>query len=327
MKRELYGKGVPRDVGTIAAATLLAALLHLATPAGSHTWHWLHLVAEKLYLVPILLAAARFGLPAALATALFASGFFALHVLRQWAGLPMVQAEQWAALVNSWLVAAVAGTLFDRVHRSAAELGLAHEETLTALASSLELREPYTGGHSRRVRDYSLALADEMGLTGDDFRTGLARGALLHDIGKIGIPDRILLKQGPLDADEWPQMRKHPDLGADLIGDIPFLSRARDLVRAHQERYDGNGYPRGLSGESIPVEARIFAVADAFDALTTDRPYRRAATWDSAARRIAEERGSQFDPEVVDAFLRVPFEEWSRVASATGVLINREERT
>lgn len=312
-------------MAAIAGTTLLAAALHLALPAGSHSWHWLHLGAEKVYLVAILLAAARLGLRAALVTAGAASGLFALHVLRQWAGLPMVQADQWAALVDFWLVAGVAGALFERVHRDAAELRVAHEETLAALAGSLELREPYTAGHSRRVRGYSLLLAEEMGLTDDEFRTGLARGALLHDIGKIGIPDRILLKEASLTEDEWRQMRRHPDLGASLIGDIPFLQKTRELVRAHHERHDGRGYPRGLAGAGIPIEARIFSVADAFDALTTDRPYRPGLSWEEAARRIAEGHGSQFAPEVVDAFLRAAsFEEWSRVASDTGVALRKD---
>ena len=311
-------------VAAIAGTTILAAALHLALPAGSHPWYWLHLVAGKLYLIAILLAAARLGLRAALATAGAASGLFAIHVVRQWAGLPMVQADQWAALVDFWLVAGVAGALFERVRRDAAELRVAHEETLAALAGSLELREPYTGGHSRRVRGYSLLLAEEMGLTDDEFRTGLARGALLHDIGKIGIPDRILLKEASLTGDEWRLMRRHPDLGASLLGDIPFLQKTRELVRAHHERHDGSGYPRGLAGEGIPLEARIFSVADAFDALTTNRPYRPGASWTEATRQIAEGHGSQFAPEIVDAFLRVPFDEWSRVASDTGMALRKD---
>ena len=149
----------------------------------------------------------------------------------------------------------------------------------------------------------------------------MAWGALLHDVGKIGITDRVLLKAGPLSDGEWREMRKHPDLGATLVGEIGFLRPARELVRAHHERYDGAGYPRGLAGDAIPLGARIFGVADAFDALTTDRPYRRGLDHTEAARRIAAGRGSQFDPAVVDAFLRIPADAWSRAASATGVAL------
>lgn len=312
-------------IGIIAGGVLLTAAVHVALPAGPHSWHWLHLLAQKLYYVPILMTASWFGLGATLGTTLAVSLFFGFHVLKDWAGLPMVQADQIAEIANFWLVAIVAGLLFTRERRALDEVRFAHGETLTALASSLELREPYTAGHSRRVRDYALLLADAMGLAEEGLRSAVAVGALLHDVGKIGIPDRIL-KEGPLGEEEWRDMRRHPDLGAALIGDIRFLAAARELVRAHHERYDGSGYPRGLAGDAIPLGARIFAVADAFDALTTERPYHCALDPTEASRRIAAGRGSQFDPAVVDAFLRVPREAWSRVASADSVALTGRPR-
>jgi HD-GYP domain-containing protein (c-di-GMP phosphodiesterase class II) len=134
----------------------------------------------------------------------------------------------------------------------------------------------------------------------------LAHGVLLHDIGKIGIPDSILLKPGPLTPDEWKTMRTHPEIGKRLIEKIPFLRGAVPIVYSHHEKWDGSGYPRGLAAEGIPVGARIFAVVDAFDAMTFDRPYSRAIAFDAAKAELKRCAGSHFDPAVVEAFLRVP---------------------
>src|SRR5258708_18834818 len=134
----------------------------------------------------------------------------------------------------------------------------------------------------------------------------LRRGALRHDIGKIGVPDHILRKAGPLTENEWYTMKTHPDLGAKIIGNVPFLEEVAVIIRAHHERWDGNGYPLGLAGEQIPLRARIFAVADSFDAMTADRPYRRARQLDEAIAQIKRCSGPQFDPQIVAALLTVP---------------------
>jgi putative nucleotidyltransferase with HDIG domain len=134
----------------------------------------------------------------------------------------------------------------------------------------------------------------------------LRRGALLHDIGKIGVPDHILRKPGPLTENEWTTMRLHPDLGAKIIAHVPFLEEVAVIIRAHHERWDGNGYPVGTAGQAIPLGARIFAVADSFDAMTSDRPYRRGRQLDEALAEVERCSGSQFDPQVVTAFLAVP---------------------
>ena len=308
---------------TVAVGVGVAGLLHLLTPAGPHGWHWLHLVAGKLYYLPIVLAAAWFGASATAGVTLAVTALSVAHVFREWAGLPMVQAEQLAEIGTFWLVGLVSAALFGRERRAREAMRLAHEETLAALAGSLELRESYTAGHSRRVRDYALLLADDMGLRDPAFRASLAHGAFLHDVGKIGIPDRVLLKPAPLEDDERAVMRQHPDMGARLVGQIGSLQGARELILAHHERYDGKGYPLGLAGAAIPLAARIFGVADAFDALTTDRPYHGALSWEEAAATIAAGRGSQFDPAVADSFLRIPFEDLSRVAASTGVALQR----
>ncbi|MBI2369966.1 MAG: response regulator [Deltaproteobacteria bacterium] len=191
-----------------------------------------------------------------------------------------------------------------------------HETTLAALVSALDARERETTAHSWRVRDYTLHLARVIGVPAAEWGD-IGKGALLHDIGKIGVPDAILLKPGPLTSEEWIEMRKHPEIGYRILEGIAGLERAREIVYAHQERFDGRGYPRGLVGEAIPHGARIFAVVDAFDAITSDRPYRRAQPFSVARQEIERGSGTQFDPQVAEAFLSIPFEEWERIRSAS----------
>ena len=199
-----------------------------------------------------------------------------------------------------------------RVEQATRDLSAAYHEleetyrsTLEALGSALDTRDIGTEAHSRRVHGYALATARTFGLAPPMMRD-LAHGVLLHDIGKIGIPDAILLKPGPLTPEEWKIMRTHPEIGKRLIERIPFLRGAVPIVFAHHEKWDGSGYPGGLRGEEIPLGARIFAVVDAFDAMTFDRPYSKAITFDAAKTEIKRCAGTHFDPEVVEAFLRVP---------------------
>ena len=180
-----------------------------------------------------------------------------------------------------------------------------YQQTLEALGAALDSRDVGTESHSRRVHGYSLALAREHGVP-EDGLTDLAHGVLLHDIGKIGIPDAILLKPGGLTPDEWKVMRTHPEIGKRLIEKIPFLHGAIPVVWCHHEKWDGSGYPRGLKGEGIPINARIFAVVDAFDAMTFDRPYSKAIPFDAAIAEIKRCAGAHFDPHVVESFMRVP---------------------
>ncbi len=198
--------------------------------------------------------------------------------------------------------------LEDMVLAKTQELGEAYDRTLEALVTALDARECETGNHSQRVVRVTLAICDRMDIGGEE-RGTIARGALLHDIGKIGVPDHVLLKPGKLTDDEWVEMRKHPDIGARILSGIDFLREASEIVRAHQERYDGQGYPRGLAGEEIPIGARIFAVADALDAIVSDRPYRRGQSIEHARAEIAAGAGTQFDPAVVKAFLSLTDEE------------------
>jgi len=188
-----------------------------------------------------------------------------------------------------------------------AELEDTYRATLEALGSALDTRDVGTHAHSRRVVGYSLSIAHAFGVDESQMRD-IEHGVLLHDIGKIGIPDGILLKPGRLGAEELKIMRTHPELGRRLVERIPFLRGAVPIVYHHHERWDGTGYPTGLEGEMIPLGARIFAVADAFDAMTCDRPYSVAISFEAARVEIERCAGSHFDPAVVKAFLTVPLE-------------------
>jgi len=188
-----------------------------------------------------------------------------------------------------------------------------YRATLRALAQALEARDVETRGHSDRVVAYSIRLGKELGLT-DKQLIAIEQGALLHDIGKIGLPDSILLKPGALTDVEWTEMRSHIDYGLNIIAGIDFLSGARPIVGQHHEKYDGTGYPAGLRGEMIHINARIFAVADALDAITSDRPYRAARSYAEARDEIARGSGRHFDPGVVDAFLGIPDSDWAAMA-------------
>lgn len=184
------------------------------------------------------------------------------------------------------------------------ELRATYEATLEALSTALDSRDSDTEGHSRRVVDYTSAIARRLGLSEEQF-AALLNGALLHDVGKIGVPDDILRKAGPLTEAEWEVMKRHPEQGCRMLEHIGFLNDALPVVRHHHERYDGSGYPDKLKGEDIPLGARIFAVADAFDAMTSHRPYRTSCSIELAREEIARCAGTQFDPAVVEAFLQL----------------------
>lgn len=193
-------------------------------------------------------------------------------------------------------------SLFEELQLSNIELTLAYESTIEGWSRALDLRDNETEGHSQRVTELTLRLAGAMGLT-DSELIHIRRGALLHDIGKMGIPDAILLKPGPLTDEEWAIMRKHPIYAQELIHAIAFLRPALDIPYYHHEKWDGSGYPAGLRGEAIPLAARIFAVVDVWDALRSDRPYRRAWPDDKVRAYLHEQVGRHFDPRVVAAFM------------------------
>jgi response regulator RpfG family c-di-GMP phosphodiesterase len=198
------------------------------------------------------------------------------------------------------------------LQRALTDVEEAYNNTLLALVAALDAREHETSDHSQRVVRYSIAVAMRLGIQGPEL-ADIGRGALMHDVGKIGVPDSILLKPGPLSPCEWEEMKKHPEIGFNILKGIPFLTVPAEIVLSHQERYDGTGYPRRLSGNDIPIGARIFMVADTLDAITSDRPYRKSQTFEAARAEIKRCEVTQFDREVVDAFLSISVDELKEI--------------
>jgi putative nucleotidyltransferase with HDIG domain len=194
------------------------------------------------------------------------------------------------------------------------DLEHSYDVTLEALGDALDLKDSETEGHSKRVTAYTIALARAMGISPAEIKV-IARGAFLHDIGKMAIPDEILRKPGKLTPEEQELMREHCARGYQMLRKIPFLAEAAEIVFTHQEHYDGRGYPSALKGAAIPIGSRIFAVADTLDAITSDRPYRAARSFDAAREEIIRCSGTQFDPAVVEVYLRIPNELWLELRS------------
>lgn len=194
--------------------------------------------------------------------------------------------------------------MFDDLNRANIRLPRAYDATIEGWSRALDLRDRETEGHSQRVTEFTVRIAEDMGLGEEELHYVRWR-ALLHDMGTMGVPDTILLKPGPLDPEEWEIMRKHPQFALEMLSPIEYLRPALDIPYSHHERWNGTGYPRGLKGEQIPLAARIFAVVDVWDALTSERPYRPAWTKENAIEHIKAASGTHFDPRVVEAFLSV----------------------
>ena len=197
----------------------------------------------------------------------------------------------------------------EALRQALSDLERSYDITLEALGNALDLKDAETEGHSRRVTGFTIAIARAMDLPHDRVRV-IARGAFLHDVGKMAIPDAILRKPGRLSPEEQAIMQQHAVLGYQMLRKIPFLHEAADIVYSHQERFDGSGYPRGLKGDQIPLGARIFAIADTFDAVTSDRPYRAAQSISSGRREVERQSGKQFDPEIVKVFQSISERIW-----------------
>ncbi len=236
-----------------------------------------------------------------------------------WMNIPESRGQNFAniqTLANQAAIALERSILLSELRRQAQQIEEAYEEleitydrTLTALMSALDARDRETEGHSTRVSRLACLVAEEVGLNGQQLKA-LERGALLHDIGKIGISDTILHKPGKLTEDEWKTMRIHPDIGARIVEGIPFLQETLPVIRYHHERWDGSGYPVGLKGRDIPIQARIFAVVDVFDALTSKRSYRKTSSPDDAVNYLREQSEILFDPEIVETLARLPYKDF-----------------
>lgn len=219
-----------------------------------------------------------------------------------------------------WIVKEGSSTISKQraeIERQYNQLQEAYAATMETLSTSLEIRHGDTEDHVERTSELATAIGRAMGLSGEALSV-LEQGACLHDVGKIGVPDAVLLKPGRLTEEEWTLMRKHPEMGHKLICQVPGLDRVAEVVLSHHERYDGTGYPRGLKADEIPVEARILAVMDAYDAMTNDRPYRKAMTPEAAISELEANSGSHFDPQVVRAFVKVV---WPEMEPARGALL------
>lgn len=230
-----------------------------------------------------------------------------IGVLETFQRSPVTRNAEWKdflqTLAGQAAIAIDNATLFEDLQRSNQDLRQAYDRTIEGWAHALSLRDMETVEHSRRVTEMTLKLARALGMS-DDQLVHVHRGALLHDIGKMSIPDRILRKTGPLDEAEWEQMRKHPEFARQMLSPIEFLHPAMPIPTSHHEKWDGSGYPHGLKGKQIPLEARIFAIVDVWDALTSDRPYRAAWPEEKVRNYLHEQSGKHFDPNVVEAFFR-----------------------
>jgi response regulator RpfG family c-di-GMP phosphodiesterase len=200
-------------------------------------------------------------------------------------------------------------TMTDRLHDASEQIERVYDATVRALGATLDLRDPETEAHCHRVAGYSVFLGQALGMSAVQLRN-LKWGAYLHDIGKIGIPEHVLTKTGALTAEEWELIKVHPRLGFQLISNIDFLREATEVVLYHHEKYDGSGYPRGLKGQSIPLTARIFAVIDSLDAMTCDRPYRKALPFSEFLDELKRQSGKHFDPVIVNKVLELPESVW-----------------
>ena len=232
-------------------------------------------------------------------------------VLEVYQRSPTENGTQWVefleTLAGQVTIAIDNSQLFANLQRSNLELSMAYDATIEGWSRALDMRDTVTEGHTKRVTEMALKLARVMGMSESDL-VHMRRGILLHDMGKMGIPDTILLKPDALTEDEWKIMRMHPQYAFEMLAPISYLRPALDIPGCHHEKWDGSGYPRGLKGEQIPLAARIFAVVDVFDALTSDRPYRKAWRVDKAIHYIQEEKGKSFDPRVVDVFMSLKHE-------------------
>ncbi len=303
----------PMRAAIIGILLLTVGLAHWLVPVDLHFLHGVHVVMRKVFILPVVLAAIWFQMRGAMLAATVATLIYLPHVWLQWAGYTQENISQLGDVAVFWVVGLLAGWLVARERAALKEVANSHEGAVRSLVAALDAREHDTEVHSLRVQAYSRRIAEEMTLTSAELAS-LETGALLHDVGKIGVPDQILLKPGPLDASEWDAMRRHPEIGSSILRSARFDPRALDVVRFHHEQFNGNGYPGELSGEKIPLIVRVFSIADAFDAITSARPYKEAMSIEKAREVIKEASGSHFDPKVVEAFLRVPTAQWRSIA-------------
>lgn len=304
----IFGFSTPIAKGAAVIILTVAVTVFLfSVPDNGEGWRGTRALVQKFYFLPLLLAAAWFGIRGAVAATAAVTAVMAGLIGANWPGQLEVQVERMGEVGVFWLVGALAANFFEQQKKHVNDLKTANENTLYVLASALDMREENTGRHSRRVADYAVRLAAEMGIKDPDALAVIWKGALLHDLGKIGIPDRILLKPGRLDHEEWDIMKQHTTIGSRILEGSTggFIKLAEVIALTHHEKWDGSGYPQGLKGTKIPLVGRITTIADVFDALNSKRPYKDAFPVEESFRMIREGRGTHFDPDVVDAFFDI----------------------
>ena len=302
-------------IATLAVLILGLVGMHLSMDTSGEHMRSLHILGRQAFALPVLLTAFWFRRRVVVLLCAALTLFYAAHVSLQWSGDEMEHFSEISEISLLWLLGLSANVFVERERKALAERAMTGEGAVIALVMAIDARERDTRLHSLRVREYAIHLGRAMGFSGKAMED-LSQGALLHDIGKIGIPDAVLLKPGQFDEDEWRIMRRHCEIGAAMIEPVSFLSNARKLVISHHERFDGKGYPRGLSGEEIPLGARIFALIDALDALTSNRPYHKAVTFEDAVLILRKDRGTHFDPRVMDAFDAISLDSWREISDA-----------
>ena len=293
----------------LALLILVVTFFHFSISTEDHASHMVHIILRKLYFLPPVMAAAWFGLKGAVWATSVISVAFLFHVLLDWPGNYMEQANQIGELATFWVVGLVPGYLFDRQKALLQDLNKSQEETLFALVSSLDLRGKNAPFHSRVVSEYMRLLAERAGVPKNE-RGAMVLAGLLHDVGKISIPDVLFLKRAGYSPEELKLFHTYPDKGYRLLQKIDFLRDAAEIVRAHQERYDGTGYPRGLKGEEIPWGARLFMVAEVLDELTG---YHAGLDYEQAAGIIRSKSGSWLDPAAVEIFSAIDPAAWQKI--------------
>lgn len=299
----------PIKWGVIALLLALTGLSHWITPVSGGYVHILHVLLRKSFVLPIVLAAIWYEFKGAVWVVSLISLMYIPYVFFQWSGQFYENVNQMGEVASLWILALLSGFFVKIEKKALHEAADTRAGSLIALVAALDAREHETELHSLRVQAFTLRIADEFELTEQE-RNVLSHASLLHDIGKIGITDTILLKPGPLDDTEWTIMKQHPGIGYRLLNSVPFLRQSAEIVHCHHEKYNGTGYPQGLKGEEIPLPARIFAVADVFDALTSDRPYHKKISHKEASEMIIDDSGEHFDPCVIKAFVQIPLDEW-----------------
>jgi putative nucleotidyltransferase with HDIG domain len=283
----------------LGVAILLFGAMHFAIGVGAHRLHVIHVVFGGLYLLPIVAGALWFGLPGGITSSSAAAAIYLVHVLVSWPNQPMENVNQFAMIGVYLLVGAVAGNLVRRERRAQREVVL---QGIASLSNALGFRDEYTREHSERVSRLAVEIGRRRGLSGERLEA-LRLAALMHDVGKIGVRDDILLKPDQLTAEERTRIERHAALAAEILLPIHGAGKIADIVLSHHECPDGSGYPRGLKGDQIPLEARILRVADVYSALTDARAYKPAARREDAMERILSMSGSKLDMESVEALV------------------------